>query len=147
MAASFKEFFPQRSDYLLWEMYLDPFPDHLTLHILIQNLGVNTVKFLSEASAAVSNRSPVFPEWSGSHVGLRPIKCSSMPYRTQILLINGRQLIFTDNGSQRPCITYLGIARKTAGLPHLVICPCIAFTDTILHQSGRDGSTTDRRVK
>ena len=60
------------------------------------------------------------------------LKCFT---KLQILLVNGRQLIFTNNRCQRPGVTYLGLTGKQLVCHFMMIFSRIAFTDTILHQS------------
>ena len=64
----------------------------------------------------------------------------------QILLINRRQFIFSDDRRQIPGLPHLRISREQLIRQILMILPGIPFTDTVLHQTGQRRQDTDRRI-
>ena len=69
-----------------------------------------------------------------------------LPAKDQIFFIQRGQLIFADDGCQRPRIAHLGIAGKQLVCHCLVIRTGVAFADAVLHQTRQARQHVDRRV-
>ena len=64
----------------------------------------------------------------------------------QIAFIQRGKLILTDNGSKGSGISNLCIAGEKLICHVLMVCSCIAFTDTVLHQTGKRRQYVNRRI-
>src|SRR5699024_1106040 len=64
----------------------------------------------------------------------------------QIFLVDGGELILTDDRGKVPRVAHLCIGGEQLVCKILVVFSCIPFSDTVLHQTGQRREDVDRRI-
>ena len=104
--------------------------------ILIQNLGVDTVELFSRKQ---SKKLPCLVQriFHGT-VFIHSLADEFMlEFITeyQVLFIDRRKLILTDNGCQGSCISNFCVSREKLVSNILMVFSCKSFTDAVLHKT------------